>query len=259
MAEEKLSVYVIALNEEANIAECLESVAWADDLLVIDSASTDRTVEIARRYTERIYQEEFAGFGALRNAALERCRHDWVLSLDADERVSPELRDETLRELAAPKHAAYLVPRQSHFLGHWIRHCGWYPDYRQPQLFDRRRFRYRDDLVHEGWECQGSVGRLEGHVLQYPFRSVGQFLHKMDRYSRLRAQDMARSGKRFSPARLVVSPPFTFARMYLLRQGFRDGVPGLVLSSLYAYYTLLKYVRLWELGEERTRPAGPGR
>jgi glycosyltransferase involved in cell wall biosynthesis len=258
---ERLSAYVITLNEEANIAACLESITWADDIVVIDSNSTDRTVEIARRYTERIYQEGFAGFGRLRNAALARCRYDWVLSVDADERVTPELREEIVRELAAPRHAAYFVPRKSHFLGHWIRHCGWYPDYRQPQLFDRRRFGYRDQLVHEGFECQGSVGRLEGHVLQYPFRTVGQFLQKMDRYSALRAAEMARQGRGFSPVRLILSPPFTFLRMYLLRQGFRDGLPGFVLSSLYAYYTLLKYVRLWEAqasGANGSRATGPG-
>lgn len=246
MAELELSAYVITLDEEANIAACLESIAWVPDIVVVDSASRDGTVEIARRYTPRVYQEEFQGFGRLRNAALAHCRHDWVLSVDADERVSPELRAEIEQELAAPRHAAYFIPRRSHFLGHWIRHCGWYPDYRQPQLFDRRLFRYREELVHEGFECQGSVGYLAGHVLQYPFRTVGQFLQKMDRYSLLRAKDMARAGKRFSAARLIMSPPFTFLRMYLLRQGFRDGLPGFILSSLYAHYTLLKYVRLWE-------------
>ena len=247
MAERSpVSAYVITLNEEANIAACLESLGWVDDLVVVDSASTDRTVEIARRYTDRIFQEEFCGFGRLRNAAVARCRHDWVLSVDADERVSPDLAAEIERELAAPRHAAYFVPRRSHFLGHWIRHGGWYPDYRQPQLFDRRRFRYRHDLVHEGFECQGSLGYLRGHVVQYPFRTVAQFLQKMDRYSELRARDLAAAGRRFSPLRLVFGPPFTFVRMYVLRQGFRDGLPGLVLSSLYAYYTLLKYVRLWE-------------
>jgi glycosyltransferase involved in cell wall biosynthesis len=243
---EGLSAYVMTLNEEANIAACLESIAWVEDIVVLDSSSTDCTVEIASRYTPRIYQEEFAGFGRLRNAGLARCRNNWVLSLDADERATPELRSEIERTLEAPRHAAYFVPRKSHFLGHWIRHCGWYPDYRQPQLFDRRRFRYRDDLVHEGFECQGSVGYLRQHVLQYPFRSVGQFLQKMDRYSALRSADMRRAGKRFSALRLLLSPPFTFFRMYLLRQGFRDGAAGLVLSSLYAYYATLKYVRLWE-------------
>ena len=248
-----LSAYVITLNEEANLAACLESIRWIDDIVIVDSHSTDATLDIAGRYTSRIFQLDFAGFGKLRNAALAHCRHDWVLSVDADERVTRELRAEIEREIQAPKHAAYLVPRKSHFLGHWIRHCGWYPDYRQPQLFNRRLFRYRDDLVHESFECQGSVGYLKGHVLQYPFRTVGQFLQKMERYSELRAQDMLRGGKHFSTARLLLSPPFTFVRMYLLRQGFRDGVPGLTLSCLYAYYTMLKYVRLWELDSAQER------
>jgi glycosyltransferase involved in cell wall biosynthesis len=244
---ERLSAYVITLNEEANIAACLETLAgWADEIVVVDSHSTDRTVEIARGFTERIFQEDFPGFGRLRNNALKHCRHDWVFSLDADERATPELKAEITRELEAPRQAAYLVPRRTHFLGHFIRHCGWYPDYRQPQLFDRRRFRYREDLVHEGWVCDGGVGKLSGHVLQYPFRNIAQFLAKMDRYSELRARDMIRNGRGFSAARLVLAPPFTFARMYLLQQGFRDGLPGLILSSLYAYYTVLKYVRLWE-------------
>lgn len=251
-----LSAYVITLNEEANIAACLETVAgWAEEIIVVDSASSDRTVEIARRYTPHVFQEEFQGFGRLRNNAVARCRLDWVLSVDADERVTPELRAEIEREMAAPRHAAYFVPRKSHFLGHWIRHCGWYPDYRQPQLFDRRQFRYRDDLVHEGFECRGSVGYLSGHVLQYPFRNVGQFLQKMDRYSKLRAADLKDTGRQFSRARLILAPPFTFLRMFFLRQGFRDGLPGFVLSSLYAHYTMLKYVRLWE----QTQRPGAGR
>jgi len=248
MERQKVSVYVMTFNEEANIRDCLESVKWADEIVVMDSFSTDRTVEICRRFTDRIVQEKFAGFGALRNNAVAHCTHDWILSVDADERVTRELKEEVLRKLAkGPDADAYYVPRKSHFLGSWVRHCGWYPDYRQPQFFRKHKLKYREQLVHESFDLDGRIGYLNEHVLQYPFLNLAQFLKKMDRYSSLRAEEMAKDGKNFHVVQAVARPAAMFCRMYVQKLGFLDGKIGFILSLLYGYYTMIKYIKLWEM------------
>lgn len=248
----KLSVYVIAYNNEATIRACLESVAgWADELIVVDSHSTDATEKISREFTDRIFQHDFHGFGRLRNEAVAHASHEWVFSLDTDEIATPELKAE-IRGLLdrGPDADAYFVPRKNYFLGRWIRHCGWYPDYRQPQLFRRHKLRYRDEAVHEGAEVDGTTGYLREHVLQHPFQDVDHYLSKQDRYSNLMAERMASQGRRFHVHQLVTHPCFTFFKMYVGRAGFLDGMPGLILSGLYAYYTFIKYAKFWE----RARP-----
>jgi glycosyltransferase involved in cell wall biosynthesis len=244
----KVSVYVLAFNDEPYMRACLESVKWADELIVVDSYSTDATEKISREYTDRVYQHPFQGFGQLRNAAVAHATHDWIFSLDTDERATPELRDE-IRELVnrGPQAVAYFVPRKNYFLGRWIRHSGWYPDYRQPQLFRKGRMRYREQIVHEGYEVDGTVGYLRSHVLQYPFRDLDHYLAKMDRYSDLMARRMAQEGRRFRPHQLLTHPAATFLKMYVARAGYLDGMPGLILSGLYAYYTFVKYAKFWEL------------
>lgn len=243
----KVSAVVIAYNDEPNMRACLESVTWADELIVVDSHSTDATASISREFTGKVYQHEFQGFGKLRNEAVAHATHDWVFSLDTDERATPEIRDEIRRVLAeGPQADAYFVPRQNYFLGRRIRHCGWYPDYRQPQLFRKSRMRYREEAVHEGADVEGTIGYLREHVLQYPFRDLDHYLAKMDRYSDLMAERMARQGRRFHAHQLVAHPCFTFAKMYVARAGFLDGMPGLILSGLYAYYTFIKYAKFWE-------------
>ncbi len=242
-----MSAYVLTYNEEDKIRDALASITWADEIVVLDSHSTDGTLAICREFTEKVYQCDFEGFGKLRNRALECVTHDWVLSVDADERASLILRDEIKAELAqGPRAEAFFVPRQNLFLGRWIRHGGWYPDYRQPQFFHKGRFRYREDLVHEGYEVNGRTGYLQGHVLQVPFLDLGQFLRKMSRYSTLMAEQMAQRGRQFHVYQLVTHPLFTLLKMYVARQGFRDGMPGLILALLYAYYSFVKYAKLWE-------------
>jgi glycosyltransferase involved in cell wall biosynthesis len=254
MERPKLSVYVMTYNEEAKIRDCLESVKWADEIVVMDSFSTDRTVEICRQYGAKVAQEKFAGFGRLRNQAVAQCANDWILSIDADERCTSELKDEVLGMLAAgPAADAYYVPRKSHFLGTWVRHCGWYPDYRQPQFFNRKKMKYREQLVHETYDLDGTIGYLKGHALQYPFLDLDAFLKKMDRYSSLRAEEMMKAGKKFRLSQVIVHPAAMFWRMYVQKLGFLDGKVGLILSLLYGYYTMIKYIKLWE----RTQAARP--
>ncbi|HZS12445.1 MAG TPA: glycosyltransferase family 2 protein [Nitrospirales bacterium] len=244
----KLSVCLMTYNEASKIRDALESVRWADEIVVVDSGSADRTVEICREYTSRIHTHPFKNFGNQRNVAAGLATHDWVLSLDADERVTPELRDEMRRVLADdPGHAAYHIPRKNFFLGRWIRHGGWYPDYRHAQLFQRHRARYTETACHEGFTVDGSIGRLREHVIQYPFTDIAHFLEKHNRYSSLMAEQMRDAARPFHAHQLITHPVFTFIKMYLLRQGFRDGVPGLILAGLYANYTFAKYAKLWAL------------
>lgn len=244
----KFSVYVIAYNDEPNMRACLESVKWADELIVVDSHSKDKTATISREFTDKVYQVDFEGFGRLRNQALSYCSHEWVFSLDSDERMTPELRREIRQLFDRGPHAdAYFVPRRNFFLGRWIKHCSWYPDYRQPQFFRKSRFRYRDELVHESFDCDGPVGYLTQPALQYPFRDIDHYIAKQDRYSDLMARRLDGEGRRFAPHQLVTHPLFAFLRMYLQHSGFLEGMPGLILSGLYGYYTFMKYAKLWEL------------
>ena len=252
----KVSAVVIAYNDEPNMRACLETLTWADEIVVVDSHSTDTTEKISREFTDKVYQHEFQGFGRLRNEAIAHALHNWVFSLDTDERATPEIRDEIQEILKQGAEAdAYFVPRWNYFLGRCIKHCGWYPDYRQPQLFRKDRMRYREDLVHEGFELDGRLGYLKEHVLQFPFRDLDHYLVKMDRYSDLMARRMLQQGRRFRTHQLLTHPCFTFVKMYLLRAGLLDGMPGLILSGLYAYYTFIKYAKFWEL--VRDQPSRP--
>jgi glycosyltransferase involved in cell wall biosynthesis len=254
-----VSVYVIAYNDELNMRACLESVAgWAAELIVVDSHSSDRTAEIAKEFTDKVYQVDFEGFGALRTQAVSYCSHEWIFSLDTDERMTPELREEIRQTLnGGPRADAYFVPRKNFFLGRWIRHCGWYPDYRQPQLFRKSRFRYRQELVHESFDCDGTVGYLQQPAVQYPFRDIDHYIAKQDRYSDLMAKRMVEEGNRFSAHQLISHPLAAFVRMFWLRRGFLDGMPGLILSVLYSYYTFMKYAKFWELTKTDPSPLQP--
>ena len=250
-----ITAYTLTYNEGKQIRATLESIRWADEIIVVDSFSTDDTLDIARDCGARILSEEFRGFGDLRNRALDAASHDWVFSLDADERCTPELAAEIRRESEAPRHDAYHVPRKSHFMGQWMRHSGWYPDYRQPQFFNRAKMRYRNDLVHEGFELNGRLGYLREHVLQYPWPTVEVATAKLQRYSTLMAQRYAHMNKRASLGKLVGSPAGMFFKVYFLQQGFRDRQNGFILAVLYAYYTFLKYAKLAELQRSQAVPS----
>jgi glycosyltransferase involved in cell wall biosynthesis len=243
----RLSVYVIAYNEADKIEAALRSVAWADEIVVADSHSTDATAEIARRYTERVIQVPFSGFGRLRNEVLAQLTGDWVFSLDADERCTPAAAAEIRRVIADPNAAdAYLVPRRNFFFGRWIRHSGWYPDYRQPQLFRRGRLRYTDDAVHETYVLDGRLGRLEEPIAQVPFRDLAQVLHKMQRYSTLGVERLAGRGQAPSMAAALAHGAAAFFRHYVLRAGFLDGWAGFVIALSNFEGTFYRYAKYHE-------------
>ena len=250
----KVSAVVIAYNDEPNMRACLESLSWADELIVVDSYSTDATTRISQEFTDKVFQHEFHGFGRLRNEAIAHASNDWVFSLDTDERATEEIRDEIRRRLQeGPDAEAYFVPRRNYFLGRRIRYCGWYPDYRQPQFFHKKHMRYIEDLVHESYELDGKIGYFRAEIDQYPFRNIDQYLQKMDRYSSLRAEVMRKYGARFHVHQLVTHPLYTFFKMYFLRRGILDGMPGLILTGLYTYYVFVKYAKIWELSHDEAK------
>jgi glycosyltransferase involved in cell wall biosynthesis len=248
-----LTVVVLTLNEEANIAACLEGVRWADEVMVLDSGSTDRTVEIARRFTPHVLAVEWKGYGATRNIALDRATGDWVLWLDADERVTGdlgrEIRETLQRGPGSP--AAYDVARRAYFLGKWIRHCGWYPG-RVTRLFRRGSARFNDARVHEQLVVEGPVGSLRNDLLHYTDPDLEHYFRKFNRYTTLAAEELQAAGRRATAWDLTVRPLFAFLKMYVLRLGVLDGMHGFILCTLSSAYVFTKYAKLWE----RTRVGG---
>jgi glycosyltransferase involved in cell wall biosynthesis len=242
-----VTAVVITLNESANLAAALESVRWADEIIVVDAESTDDTVAIARRFTDRVIVRPWPGYIEQKNFAASHASHDWIFSLDADECVTPALAAEITALLAAgPTCAGYRGPRVSHYLGRWIRSTDWYPD-SQLRLYDRRRARWVGRYVHESVQVEGETGRLRAELEHRPYRDVSHHLRTIDRYSGLAARQMFEDGRRTGPLRIVLHADAAFLRNYLLRGGIRDGAAGLIVSLLNSYYVAMKFVKLWEL------------
>jgi glycosyltransferase involved in cell wall biosynthesis len=253
---QKISAYILAFNAEEKIAAAVSSVLWADETVVVDSASTDRTAEIARSLGARVVQIPFHGFGALRNRALEECRHDWIFSLDSDERCTPEVRDEILSILAgAPAHDAYLVPRRNYMMGRWIKGSGWYPNFRQPQLFRKGAMRYDDNAVHEGYQLltEKPPGRLHSAIWQLPFRNLEEVIYKMNRYSSLGVKRL--EGKRVSMAGALGHGIWSFLKHYLFKHGYRDGWAGFVIALGNFEGTFYRYAKRHEQMKAWSAPA----
>ena len=247
----KLSVTVITENEEANLPDTLTSVAWADEIVVVDCGSTDATIDVARQFTDRVSVNPWPGYGAQKNHAAEIASHDWILSLDADERVSPALAEEIRQLLATePARRGYRLPRVAFHLGRWIRSTDWYPDH-QLRLYDRRAGRWSTPSVHESVQIDGAPGVLRHELEHYTYRDLSHQLATIDRYTTLAARDMAEHGRRASRLRLLVHPPLAFLRNYVLRKGVRDGTAGFIISAMNAYYVFLKFAKLWERHERR--------
>ena len=256
---QKVTVTVITRNEGGNIGAALESVRWADEIVVVDSESTDDTVAIARQFTDKVIIKPWPGYVAQKNFAAQQATNDWILSLDADERVSPELKAEIQQLLATePAAAGFRIPRVTFHFGRWIRSTDWYPDY-QLRLYDKRRAAFAGRLVHESVRAEGTVGQLRGELRHHAYRDIAHHLQAMDRYTTLAAQQMYEDGRRATWIDILVTPRLTFFRNYILRGGFRDGMAGLVISAMNSYYVGLKFAKLWELCSPSTStPPGPG-
>jgi glycosyltransferase involved in cell wall biosynthesis len=245
----KVSAYVLAKNEEKHIKECIESIKWADEIVIVDDFSTDTTVEIAKSLGCKVVQNRFEYFGKQRNFALQQCSYQWVVCLDADERITPELKAEIEQELqSTPRAYAFVAPRKSMFINRWILHSAWYPDYRHPILFNKNKMEYKDQLVHEDIDYKGEKFYFKGDILHYPYESIKSFINKSDFYSNLRSKEMFQEGRKFKVVNLIANPIVMFIKMYIIKKGFLDGVVGLILALLYSsFYTLMKYVKLWAL------------
>ena len=248
----KLSVTVITKNEAADLGDALASVAWADEIVVVDSCSSDDTVAVAKRHTDRVVVREWPGYIAQKNYAASIASHDWILSIDADERVTPALADEIRRVVAGdPREAAFRIPRVTWHLGRWVRTTDWYPDY-QTRLYDRRAAEWTGKYVHEAVSVRGTTGQLRGELQHYAYRDIADHLEPIDRYTTYAARQMHEAGRRAGLVDVVCHPPLAFLRNYVARGGVRDGLPGFIISALNSYYVFLKLAKLWELQHAST-------
>jgi glycosyltransferase involved in cell wall biosynthesis len=244
----KISAVIIAKDEKENVEDCVRSVAFCDEVLVVDSGSTDGTPDLARGAGARVVVTDWPGYVAQKNRAAGMAANDWVLSIDADERVDDRLRAaiEAIRAKGEPDVAAYEATRHTFTLGRWIDHGGWYPEWRT-RLFDRRRCRWGGIDPHDHVEAEGRVGRIsEGEIRHFTYRSISAHLAQIDRFTTIAAREKIARGKTGSLVAMLFRPPWRFVRMYLLRLGFLDGRAGFVLAVLAAYYVFAKYAKVWE-------------
>ena len=240
-----LSVVIITLNAASQLGACLQSAAFADEILVVDSGSTDGTIALAVRYGARVIHQEWLGFGPQKQFAVEAAKHDWVLCLDADERVSSELRASLENALKVPCTAAFRFARCNRFLGRYLKHGEGYPDW-SLRLFDRRQARWSDDAVHEKVVTQAEVGTLSGDLLHDSAESLASYLTKQNRYTSLAAEMALAAGKRATFGRIALSPLVRFIKFYLIRQGFRDGLPGFIHIAIGCFNSFSKYAKMLE-------------
>lgn len=244
----KITALIPCFNEETMIEDCLKSVEWADEILLVDSFSTDKTLEIAKAFNPRILQHEYENSAAQKNWAIPQASHEWVLIVDSDERVTPQLRDEILKvlEMDQPEHAAYRIYRQNHFFGFQINHCGWDKD-DVTRLFLRDNGKYKPYHVHADMDIDGSVGVLSGKFLHFTMRSFSNYMRKFDRYTTWASLDRAKKTDKVTAMHVFFRPIGRFMKQYILKRGFLDGLPGLILCILSSFSVFMKYAKLWEM------------
>lgn len=246
----KISATIVTLNEERNIARAIESLRCVDEIVVVDSGSSDSTRELALRLGARVIEEPWRGYAGQKNFASQCATFDWILSVDADEAVTEELEAEILTlKRDGPRCDGYSMPRLAQYLGRWIMHSGWYPD-RKVRLFHRQKAEWVGEYVHESVRVTGSVGEFEGKLLHFTCDSLSQHLRTLDRYTTLAAQELLAKGSPVPISRMLFDPAWTFVRTYVIRRGFLDGPQGLAIAWMAALYTFLKYAKAWQ-GSER--------
>lgn len=240
-----ISVAIITKNEEKNIEDALKSIADADEIVVVDAFSDDRTVELCKKYTDKVFQHEWQGYSRQKQIAVDAAAGPWVLILDADERVTPELKKEIADTVASTASDGFYLPRKNYFLGKWIRHSGWWPDHTL-RLFKKDKGRLEPREVHEKVVLDGDAGYLTHPLTHYTYWSISDFIKRMEHYSSLSAKEIRKSAGRAGLFSLTIRPLATFLKMYVIRRGFLDGRRGLILAGLYAFYTFIKYAKTWE-------------
>ncbi|MDD9301046.1 MAG: glycosyltransferase family 2 protein [Desulfobacter sp.] len=244
----KISVYIIAFNEADKIKDALKSVTWADEIIVADSHSTDSTAAIAKEYGARVVQIDFKGFGSLRNEAIAACSHEWIFSLDSDERCTKEAKEEILSTINDPQSLdAYYVPRKNYFMGRWIRYSGFYPDYRQPQLFRKGALVFKPDMVHERYEVisDKACGYFKSPIHQIPYKNLDELIHKANRYSTLGAEKLVDSGKTPGMFKSLTHGLWAAFTLYILKLGCLDGWPGFIIALGNFEGTFYKYAKFY--------------
>jgi glycosyltransferase involved in cell wall biosynthesis len=243
---EKVSVYVLTFNNERTIERCLHSLQWADEVVLVDSYSTDGTVEICRRFTDRVYQRKWTNHQDQYQYAADLTANRWVMFVDADEEVPPELAQEIQEELRLNNGQwdGYIAHRRTYYLGRWIKYGGWYPDY-EIRLYDRNKGRWEGGL-HAKVHVKGRVKTLKNRYYHYTYRDISDQIQTIDKYSHVAADDMLRDGKSFDVVHMALNPPFRFIKEYIFKGGFLDGIPGLIIAISTFYYTFIKHAKVWE-------------
>jgi len=243
-----ISVYIIAFNEEDKIRDCINSVLWADEIILADSYSTDSTAKIAKKMGAKVIQVEFNGFGNLRNQAIKNCSNEWILSIDSDERCTIEVRDELIKITENPLCDIYRIPRKNFFMGRWIRFSGWYPNYRQPQFFKRGMMTYDLKPVHEGFvpKSELPIGKLANHIWQFPFKNIEEVISKANRYSTLGVRKLEKRNKKSKVFKAFIHGLWSFIKHYFIKLGFLDGGAGFVIAFGNFEGTFYRYLKLYE-------------
>jgi len=250
----KISVYIIAFNESKKIHDCISSVLWADEIVVIDSHSTDGTTEIAQSLGANVVHVDFKGYGDLRNRAIDHCSNEWILSIDADERCTKEVKEEIQYIVSNPSFDIYRIPRRNYFMGKWIKYSGWYPNFRQPQLFKRGSMKYDNLPVHEGFVnlTKLPIGTLSNSIWQLPFKNFEEMIHKANKYSTLGVAKLENKRTKSSFSKAFIHGLWSFVKHYFFKLGFLDGVPGFIIAfanfegTFYRYLKLLEKQSNWE-------------
>lgn len=241
-----VSIAIITKNEERNIEEALESVKDFEEIVIVDAFSEDKTLDICRKYTDKIFQYEWQGFAKQKQLAIDKTTLSWVFVLDADERVTEPLKKEIMKKIKEDKDG-YFIPRKNFFLGRWIKHSGWWPDYTL-RLFKKEKGKVELREVHEKIIVDGKIGYMKEPFLHYTYQNIEEFIKKMNNYASLSAQEIVkRNPSRYKIFyKIIFSPCFTFLKMYIFRLGLLDGIRGLILAMLYSFYGFLKYAKVWE-------------
>jgi glycosyltransferase involved in cell wall biosynthesis len=239
-----ISGVVITFNEEDRIRDCLKSLDFVNEIIVVDSNSSDQTGEIAGEYTDKIFKVDWKGYAAAKNFGIDNARNDWILSLDADERISCELKQSIIKQ-NLDLFAGYWISRKTYYLDRWIRGGGWYPD-RQLRLFNRLNGRFQVTPVHERVLIEGKTGTLNGDILHYSYRNISDHIRRIDTYSSLISEKWFRENRHATPFMMMLRPSWEFFRCYFIQRGFRDGRAGLVQAGMHAFYTFLKFAKTLE-------------
>jgi glycosyltransferase involved in cell wall biosynthesis len=247
----KITATIITYNEERNIARAMESLRCCDEIVVVDSGSSDRTAEIAQKLGARVIESPWGGYAHQKNYAAECAENDWILSIDADEALSEALEGEIWQiKKSGPRFDAYTMPRMAQYLGRWILHSGWYPD-RKVRLYHRQKAEWVGEYVHESVVVRGSLGHLESDLLHFTCNSLSEHLKSMDRYTTLAAEQLVAQRKRIGYTQLLLDPPWTFVRSYLFQRGFQDGMEGLTIAWMAALYNFVKYAKAHNMAPRR--------